>query len=411
MDINYPDASGVTTEDGFHITGWAVSQQNIDKINVYVDGNFDGSAYYGAPTGSLASYYPTYPNSDKAGYDYYIEPLKYSVGDHTVRVEAVGKDGSKAFQDRKVVIQRSRPAMDINWPNDGYKVTGDGVHITGWAVNKAGIKEINVYANGNFVGKAYYGAPTGGLTGVYGTYANSANAGYDYFVYANNYPEGMNKFTLEAVGNDSKIIRKDFTLYIVKENPAMDINYPNIDENIKDDFRITGWAVNKSGVKQINVYDNGNYAGQANYGSPTGGLANTFPSYPNVKNAGYDYYVDLSKYSSGEHVFLVEAVGNNGTKSSQTRKVIINKPAPAMDINTPSNGDTLTDGIYVRGWSVAKEGVRDVKVYLNNTYVGQANYGEPTSALANYYSGYKNAANGGYSYFIETKAYPNGNYQ
>jgi beta-N-acetylglucosaminidase len=408
MDINSP-INGYETGDSFHITGWAVNKNGVSKVKVYVDNNFVGDAYYGAPTDGLKTSYPDYVGSDKAGYDFLIDSIKYGSGNHLLKVEVTGNDGVITNQSINIKLTKSKPAMDINSPSNGATMN-NGFHITGWAVNKSGVKEVRVYSNNNYIGQAYYGASTTGLLNTFGDYSGAGNAGYDYYVDTNKFANGSNNLTVEAIGNDGQITRQTISVALSKSYPAMDISSPQGEITTDKSIHITGWAVNKNGVKKINVYDNGNYVGQAYYGASTPSLNNTFGGYSNAGNAGFDYNVDINSFSSGKHEFKIEAEGIDGNKISQSTIINIIKKSPMMDISSPNNGQTINGGTHITGWAIAPSGIKNITVYLNSTNVGNAYYGAPTPALQSSYGDYSGSSNGGYDFYLDSKKYYNGDY-
>jgi N-acetylmuramoyl-L-alanine amidase len=408
MDINSP-INGYETGDSFHITGWAVNKNGVSKVKVYVDNNFVGDAYYGAPTDGLKTSYPDYVGSDRAGYDFLIDSIKYGSGNHVLKVEVTGNDGVITNQSINIKLTKSKPAMDINSPSNGTTMN-NGFHITGWAVNKSGVKEVRIYSNNNYIGQAYYGASTTGLLNTFGDYSGAGNAGYDYYVDTNKFANGSNNLTVEAIGNDGQITRQTINVALSKSYPAMDISSPQGEITTDKSVHITGWAVNKNGVKKINVYDNGNYVGQAYYGASTPSLNNTFGGYSNAGNAGFDYNVDINSFLSGKHEFKIEAEGIDGNKISQSTIINIIKKSPMMDISSPNNGQTINGETHITGWAIAPSGIKNITVYLNSTNVGNAYYGAPTPALQSSYGDYSGSANGGYDFYLDSKKYYNGDY-
>jgi hypothetical protein len=150
MDINNP-TNGYQAEDSFHITGWAVNKSGVSKVKVYVDNSYVGDAYYGAPTDALKTSFPDFIGSDKAGYDFLINSIKYNSGNNVLNMKMIGNSGTITSQSLSVQLTKSKPAMDVNSPANGSAIKSD-FHITGWAVNKNGIKEVKIYSNNNFVG-------------------------------------------------------------------------------------------------------------------------------------------------------------------------------------------------------------------------------------------------------------------
>ena len=76
--------SGVST-----LRGWAVAEEEISKVDIFIDGNFFQSAPYGGSRGDVGSIFPEINDSDKSGFALAFNFNNLSEGTHTIRVEAV----------------------------------------------------------------------------------------------------------------------------------------------------------------------------------------------------------------------------------------------------------------------------------------------------------------------------------
>jgi hypothetical protein len=76
--------SGVST-----LRGWAVAEEGISKVDIYIDGNFFQSAPYGGSRGDVGSIFPDINNSGESGFALAFNFSDLSEGTHTIRVEAV----------------------------------------------------------------------------------------------------------------------------------------------------------------------------------------------------------------------------------------------------------------------------------------------------------------------------------
>ena len=76
--------SGVST-----LRGWAVAEEGISKVDIYIDGNFFQSAPYGGSRGDVGSIFPEINDSGKSGFALAFNFNNLSEGNHTIKVEAV----------------------------------------------------------------------------------------------------------------------------------------------------------------------------------------------------------------------------------------------------------------------------------------------------------------------------------
>ena len=80
--------SGIST-----LRGWAVAEEGISKVDIYIDGNFFQSAPYGGKRGDVGSIFPEINDSDESGFALAYNFSGLSAGTHTIKVEAVTTQG------------------------------------------------------------------------------------------------------------------------------------------------------------------------------------------------------------------------------------------------------------------------------------------------------------------------------
>ena len=80
--------SGIST-----LRGWAVAEEGISKVDIYIDGNFFQSAPYGGKRGDVGSIFPEINDSDESGFALAYNFSGLSAGTHTIKVEAVTSQG------------------------------------------------------------------------------------------------------------------------------------------------------------------------------------------------------------------------------------------------------------------------------------------------------------------------------
>ena len=88
--------SGVST-----LRGWAVAEEGISKVDIYIDGNFFQSAPYGGKRVDVGSVFPEIDDSDESGFALAFNFSDLSEGTHTIRVEAVTRDSGGFANDAR----------------------------------------------------------------------------------------------------------------------------------------------------------------------------------------------------------------------------------------------------------------------------------------------------------------------
>src|SRR4051794_22254450 len=86
------------------LQGWALDDDGVGSVDVLVDGIVAGRADYGRNRPGVAVQYPGYPDSDAAGWSYFLDTTHYLNGNHRITPRVTSKTGeivnlpTKTFQ-------------------------------------------------------------------------------------------------------------------------------------------------------------------------------------------------------------------------------------------------------------------------------------------------------------------------
>lgn len=121
--------SGIST-----LRGWAVAQEGISKVDIYIDGNFFQSAPYGGSRGDVGSIFPEINDSDESGFALAYNFSGLSAGTHTIKVEAVTTQGrvlsrTSQFQVTKFPAQFLPADQSPNLSGASCVINDQTVHI------------------------------------------------------------------------------------------------------------------------------------------------------------------------------------------------------------------------------------------------------------------------------------------
>lgn len=83
--------------------GWALDDSGIREVRMAVDGKPAPSAIYGSARPGPADRYPTFPDSDRAGFGFAVPALP--PGPHEIVFTLVAKDGGKSTMVRRIVVR------------------------------------------------------------------------------------------------------------------------------------------------------------------------------------------------------------------------------------------------------------------------------------------------------------------
>jgi hypothetical protein len=94
---------GSVVASGSRGSGWALDDSGVARVEVALDDSPKTQAQLGLPFPGVHDAYPTYPNSDKAGFAFTVPSI--AAGPHLLIVTITGKDGGKTDLKRHIHIQ------------------------------------------------------------------------------------------------------------------------------------------------------------------------------------------------------------------------------------------------------------------------------------------------------------------
>ncbi|SHH98196.1 N-acetylglucosaminidase, partial [Clostridium intestinale] len=239
---------------------------------------------------------------------------------------------------------------------------------------------------------------------AYPEYINSDKSGYEYDINTTSIPAGTQNIKVQAIGNDGTIQESTSIVNLEKRAAYTWLDEPIINSPINGNIKVRGWAVNASGVKEVKIYVNKTYIGSANIGISRSDVGKVYPEYINSSNSGYEYTVDVSNIAPGIKELSIQSIGNDGSSQTYTSNVNIIKPTPKTYIDEPTINSSVNNDLKIRGWAVNASTIKEIKLYLDNNYVGSTGVGLPRLDVGKAYPEYRNAGISGYEYTIDTSS-------
>jgi hypothetical protein len=254
------------------ITGWALDDDGIERVEIYVDGVIYNVAHYGQNNPPVEILFPGYPDGAWNGFGIHLDSTRYSNDLHTFSARVTSNSGEQVWLD-PVVIQVNntsstlKPFGEITFPNPSAELYGTCdlddpdrrlSTILGWALDlgietgDTGVKYVELLINGgmyaNTLVDCFNDPAWGGLTNCYGlqslgieqifpTVANSPHAGWRFvldvgwLVSAVGYSQGAHTLTIRSgdyEGNFANIAEIPVVFYC-DENDTNDGSFGFID--------------------------------------------------------------------------------------------------------------------------------------------------------------------------------------
>jgi hypothetical protein len=329
------------------------------------------------------------------------------------------------------------PAMAIDAPGPLSSVSQPFV-MTGWAVDLGtirgpgrdpGIDRVEIYAapagsdSWRLVGEAGYGGARPDIAAVFGE--QFRNAAFTYTV--RGLAPGTYDIEVRAYshGVSTAAVNTRRIRLTIAAAPAMSLDSVADGARLRQPFTVAGWAIDRAssggpGVDAVHVYavDDGGAAtflGAATLGVERPDVAAVFG--PDALTSGYTLRVRGLR--PGAYWLVVYAHSSvSGAFDARVARITV-EASTAVQIDTPSNGATLSGSIVVSGWAVdlqatANSGVDALHVWavpVNGApavFLGEAQTGIARPDVAAVFGA--NFAQCGYTLTPSTATLPPGDY-
>lgn len=399
--IDSPFENQLVTNKSLELSGWALNPSGIKSINVYVDDNIKGQAIYGSVRSDVNKVYPGYPSGENCAYCYDMDVSILSLGSHTVKVAAVGNDGTTSYYKRSISVKRLTPKIYIDYPKSYAAYNNKNIYIYGWALNPAGVKNVEIQLDGKLFGQATYGLSRTDVNQAYPGYPSGNNPGYTYNIDVNLIAPGSHTIKVISDGNDGTIVEASKNITVTKLPTKAYMDSPNLSKYYND-ITVRGWALNPSCVTKVDVLLDGKVVGQANYGLQRDDVNAAYPGYPSGNYGGYSYIISKDTIANGNHTVEVKVYGKDGTCQSVSKTIVYEKLDDKVKIESPViNYTSNNQDISIKGYALIPSGTKKIEVILDNNKIGEAAFGLSRSDLNTLYPQYPSSTTSGYNYNLD----------
>lgn len=336
------------------LQGWALDDDGIAAVDIYVDGVIAGRAHYGKPRVEVSREFPNYPDSSRAGFAFILDSTQYLNGTHEVSARVRSKTGETRYLSEvheilftntdhtllpfgKITFPNDNVEMrgrcDINDPNRRYSV------VTGYALDSGaseadmGIGWVELLIDGSIFANdqvsCYYSEDTGGYSNCYGlqtldiarrypTLRNAPHAGFRFVLdvgalIAFGYSQGHHILTIRSGDLFTQVRNIDEipVTFQCDENIDNEAAFGRIDRprngNVYSGLmEIEGWALDWEGVRRVIVLVDGKELGDAQVRITRTDIAALYPGYPHPFASGYRFLLDTTDLSDGAHQIQVK---------------------------------------------------------------------------------------------------------
>ena len=193
----------------------------------------------------------------------------------------------------------------------------------------------------------------------------------------------------------------------VRSSPMGSIDVPAEGAVLTQQTAVSGWAIDRAargntGVGAVTVYVDGQYVGDAYYGIGRTDIGGRFGL--QYAPSGWSIWIEPSQLGTGSHTLEARAHSDvSGQDVAYTRTIDVPEGTTptgslAGAVDLPASGAVVSSLTDVRGWALdaratGNSGIDRVQLYVDDTLVGNAQYGQPRPDVANQF-GQQFAASG-----------------
>ncbi|HJQ41343.1 MAG TPA: hypothetical protein VKB93_29735 [Thermoanaerobaculia bacterium] len=448
------------------VQGWALDVAQISKIELYVDDQYQHDLVLRLPRIDIALAFPTFPGIQAAqpGFLTGFSSTRFTNGNHTVELRVYSNNGQIHFIGRRTITINNSinqaPFGYIDIPNEAgvYNATGS-FPVNGWAADLDGINRIEVLIDGGIIQGAMFGDPRPDVGASYPDFPAALLSGWVANVDTTKVENGVHLLEVRAVDRlgmsnmlgrrQIQVINNDFFLapFGYLDEPLRDAvlwgsctNQPvRASPIVRTEAHLTpvrGWALDLGtrgrtgrvayaellidGVSWYSTNDCGIILGRfANcYGLPRYDVARYYPTYPDAPRAGFFFTMDVGALMSngvrpGNHTMHIRVGDLEGTFADlpngdgipvwfQCAPDNFGFPSTGF-IEFPQRYDYVGGDVVFRGWAINEQGVKEVQLIVDGTYVGNAIYGLPRPDVQEQYPFVVDSRLSGWSFTFDTR--------
>ncbi|WP_160680903.1 polymorphic toxin-type HINT domain-containing protein [Clostridium sp. C8-1-8] len=221
MNIDAP-TEGQSLNSSLRVYGWSLHKGGVSQVKVYIDGNFVGNANTGGTRPDVKNAFPQYDNGENSGFDYNLDINSIKSGNHNIRIDSIGNDGSTISQNRNFTVTKDEARLNIDDIKTFNKYS-DNLKVRGWSINPSGVKAVDILIDGKFKNYAVIGLLRRDVKDAYPSYPNADNSGFEYEIEVAELANGDHTVTAITRGNDGSYAQQTMGFSVNSSNSGSEV--------------------------------------------------------------------------------------------------------------------------------------------------------------------------------------------
>lgn len=207
MCLDSPSQSGIYGK--ITVAGWALNHAGIAKIELYADNNLlcvTNELSKRSDVNQIMSANNQYRDALHSGFYFDLPAGTLSAGKHTLKIGAVGKDGTTQWITKTIDVKTGSVTCLDN-PVTG-NISGD-ILVSGWSISYAGLSRVDIYVDDfQWVGSTDYifeRSDVNSIMNADGRYPDALHSGFGYVINAGRLSPGKHTLYIAAISKDNTV--------------------------------------------------------------------------------------------------------------------------------------------------------------------------------------------------------------
>ena len=267
LNVDYPKINNTVTSK-VYVEGWSMSElaESDRKTRIYVDNKEYTDEIKMVERKDVLNAIKGYGNADTnktPGFEGTIDISKLSFGKHTIKTEIydISTEETLAQDIREFTIRPYNNLLCVDYPRTN-TTQNTSMYVEGWFMADTSETKIEIEINSkdytNQLKRVERPDVIKAIKG-YGTQAENPTPGFVGTIDLSNLQDGTYTVTIKAISteNQNVITQESKTIYLRKYNTLLNVDYPKINQDVKNNLYIEGWAMSTATNKTLEVYLDG----------------------------------------------------------------------------------------------------------------------------------------------------------
>ena len=247
---------------------------------------------------------------------------------HSLEVVAYGFESFNFYQSALAIA--SFPFTVANWsdanpthvsldfPNASSGALKGSTNIGGWAFDdNTGIETVQIAVDGVALGNASYGGNRSDVCAVYPGKSGCPNIGWNYLLDTNMLPNGTHSLAVTVTNSAGRSTTVTSSFQVANQSGSpirTGIDFPNTQTDpLSGTANFGGWAIDDNeAIASVSVLVDGALLGNSVYGGLRPDVCAAFPGRIECPNVGWNFPVDTTALSNGNHMVEVRVTSLSG---------------------------------------------------------------------------------------------------